>query len=109
MRAEAFSTVVGGTYAEAVEYRSNRSRGIALHGERLTLWVDVGGHREAVLDLLLDKHDAGLVYEVLKRIDGAQFGMLFDVIANAEICIGADGRARFCDEGFDYVAELLGA
>jgi hypothetical protein len=57
-----------------------------------------GGRREVLVDLLLDKHSAELAYEVLRRIDGAQFGTLFDVITNAEVCIGADGRAHFCDE-----------
>jgi hypothetical protein len=106
--AEAFFTVVGGAYAEAVEYRSGESRGIAIRGGRLVAWREGGGRREVLVNLLLDKHDAELVYEALKRIDGAQFGMLFDVITNAEICIGADGRAHICGEGFDYVAELLG-
>jgi hypothetical protein len=102
------STVVGGAYAEAVEYRSGESRGIAIRGGRLVVWREDGGRRKVLVDLLLDKHDAELVYEVLRRIDGVQFGTLFDVVTNAEVCIGADGRAHLCGEGFDCVAELLG-
>jgi hypothetical protein len=106
--AEAFSTVVGGAYAEAVECRSGESRGIAIRGGQLAAWREGGRRREVLADLLLDKHDAELVYEVLRRIDGAQFGTLFDVVTNAEVCIGADGRAHLCGEGYDCVAELLG-
>ncbi len=109
MTAEVFSTVIGDAYAEAVEYRSGESRGIAIRGGRLVVWKKEGGRRKVLVDLLLDKHNAELVYEALKRIDGTQFDTLFDVVTNAEICIGADGRAHFCDESFDYVSELLGA
>jgi len=107
--AEVFSAVVGGAYAEAVEYGSGESRGIAIRGGRLVAWREEGGRREVLADLLLDERSAELVYEALKRTDGAQFGALFEAVANAEMCIGADGRASFCCEGFDCAAELLGA
>ncbi|MFZ8840129.1 MAG: hypothetical protein ACO2PM_14710 [Pyrobaculum sp.] len=101
MKAEA---AVGGNCAEAVERISGGSRGISLRDNRLIVWMERGGRREAVLDVVLDKHNAELVYEALKRVeDSAQFGRLFDVLTNAEMCVGVDGRVHFCDEGFDYV------
>jgi hypothetical protein len=104
MKAEVLSTVVGGNCAEAVERGSGGSRGISLRGDQLTVWVERGGRREVLLDVLLDRYSAEQVYEALKRLeDGAQFGILFDVLTNAEMCIGVDGRVHFCDEGFDYV------
>ena len=104
MKAEAPSTAVGGNCAEAVERRSGGSRGISLRDNRLIVWMERGGRREAVLDVVLDKHNAELAYEALKRIeDSVQFGRLFDVLTNAEMCVGVDGRIHFCDEGFDYV------
>jgi hypothetical protein len=105
VKAEVLSTVVGDGYAEVVERGSEGSRGISLYGDRLVVWTERGSGREALLDVLLDKYNAELVYEVLKRIkDGARFGLVFDVLTNAEMCIGADGRIHFCDEGFDYIA-----
>ncbi len=104
MKAEVLVTVVGGNYAEAVERGSDGSRGISIRGDRLVVWTEKGGRREALLDVLLDRYSAEQVYEALKRLDGgAQFGLLFDVLTNAEVCIGVDGRVHFCDEGFDYV------
>ncbi len=104
MKAEVLVTVAGGAYAEAVERGGGGSRGISLRGDRLVVWMEGGSRREALLDAVLDRYSAEQVYEALKRLDGgAQFGMLFDVLTNAEVCIGVDGRVHFCDEGFDYV------
>jgi hypothetical protein len=104
MKAEVLSAVVGGNYAEVVEHGSGGSRGVSLSGDRLVVWVEGGGRREILLDVLLDKHNAEVIYDALKRVeDSAQFGRLFDIITNAEMCIGVDGRVHFCDEGFDYV------
>jgi hypothetical protein len=102
MKAEVFVTAFGDGYAEAVEHGSGGSRGISLHGDRLVVWVERGGRREVLLDVLLDRGDAGRLEKALVE-DGAQFDLLFNVITNAEMCIGVDGRAHFCDEGFDYV------
>ena len=104
MKAEVFVTAFGGGYVEAVEHRSWGSRGISLRDGWLVAWVEGGGRREVILDVLLDKHNAELVFEALKQLeDGAQFDLLFNVLTNAEMCIGVDGRVHFCDEGFDYV------
>jgi hypothetical protein len=104
--AEVFSTVVGEGYAEAVEHGSGGSRGISLSGGRLVMWVEAHGRREVLLDVLLDRHSAELVLEALKRVDGAQFDLLFKALTNAEMCVGVDGRVHFCDEGFDYAVGL---
>jgi hypothetical protein len=104
MMAEVLVAVVGGACAEAVERGGGGSRGISLQGDRLVVWVESGGRREALLDVVLDRHSAEQVYEALKRLDGgAQFGMLFDVLTNAEMCVGIDGRVHICSEEFDYV------
>ena len=68
MKAEVLSTVIEGNYVETVEHRSGGNRGISLQGDRLVVWVERGGRREAILDILLDKHDAELVLETLKRL-----------------------------------------
>ena len=102
--AEVFSTVVGEGYAEAVEHGSGGSRGISLRGGRLVVWTEERGRREVLIDVLLDRGDAVAVYEALKRLeDGMQFNQLFNVLTNAEMCVGTDGRVHFCDEDFDYV------
>jgi len=102
--AEVLSTVVGEGYAEAVEHGSGGSRGISLSGGRLVVWTEERGRREVLIDVLLGRHSAELVLEALKRLeDGVQFDLLFNVLTNAEMCVGADGRVYFCDEGFDYV------
>jgi len=107
--AEVFSTVVGEGYAEAVERGSGGSRGISLRGGRLVVWTEERGRREVLIDVLLDRGNAVAVYEALKRLeDGAQFDLLFNVLTNAEMCVGADGRVHFCDDGFDYVVEGRG-
>jgi len=102
MKAEVLSTVIEGNYVEAVEHGSGGSRGISLQGDRLVVWVERGGRREVLLDVLLDRGDAGRLEKALVE-GGAQFDLLFNVLTNAEMCIGVDGRVHFCDEGFDYV------
>jgi hypothetical protein len=103
MKAEVFTTVVGDGYAEAVE-QGSETRGISLHGDRLTAWVEEGGRREVLLDVLLDKGDAGLLFETLKRLKSSDgFDELFNFLTNAEICTDGKGRAHICDEGFDYI------
>ena len=104
MKAEVLSTAIEGDYVEAVGRGGGGSRGISLRGDQLVAWVERGGRREVILDVLLDRHSAELVFEALKRLeDGAQFDLLFNVLTNAEMCAGVDGRVHFCDEGFDYV------
>jgi hypothetical protein len=107
MKTEVIVAAFGGGYAEAVERRSGESRGIFLQGDRLVVWAERGGRREALLDVYLDRHSAELVLEALKRLGGgAQFDLLFNVLTNAELCVGVDGRVYFCDEDFDYVVGL---
>jgi hypothetical protein len=107
MRAEVFATAIGDAYAEAVE-RGSEARGISLHGDRLIVWVEGGGRREVLLDALLDEGDAGLLFEALKRVeDAASFDRLFDVLTNAGMCTGDDGRAHICDEGFGHIVTSL--
>ena len=105
MKAEVLSTVIEDNYVETVEHGSGGSRGISLHGDRLVVWVERGGRREVLLDVLMDRGDAGRLEKALVE-GGAQFDLLFNVLTNAELCIGVDGRAHFCDEGFDYVVGL---
>jgi len=107
MRAEVFATVIGDAYAEAVEHGSE-ARGISLHGDRLTIWTERGGRREVLLDTLLDEGDAGLLFEALKRVkDSEQFDGLFDVLTNAGMCAGDDGRIHICDEDFGHIVTSL--
>jgi len=102
-----FATVIGDAYAEAVE-RGSEARGISLHGDRLIAWVEEGGRRNVLLDVLLDKGDAGLMFEALKRVkDAVLFDRLFDVLTNAGMCTGENGRVHICDEGFDYIVTSL--
>ena len=56
MKAEVLSAVVGDNYAEAAEHGSGGSRGVFLSGDRLVVWVERGGRRKILLDVLLDKH-----------------------------------------------------
>ncbi len=105
MKAEVLVVEIGDNYAEAVKRGGGGSRGISLRGDRLVVWTEEDGGREVLLDAVLDRYSAERVYEALKRLeDDAQFDVLFDVLTNAEVCIGVDGRVSFCDEGFDYVA-----
>jgi len=105
MKAEVFVTAFGGGYVEAVEHGSWGSRGISLRDGWLVAWVEGGGRREVLLDVLLDRSDAERLEKALVE-GGTRFDLLFDVITNAEMCIGADGRAHFCGEGFDYAVGL---
>ena len=110
MRAEVLTTAVGDAYAAAVEHGSEggETRGISIRGDRLTVWTERDGRREVLLDALLDEGDAGLLFEALKRIrDPAQFDELFDVLTNAEICSGDDGRIHICDEGFGHILGIV--
>jgi hypothetical protein len=100
VKAEVLSTVIEGNCAEAVEHGSGGSRGISLRGDRLVVWVERGGRREVLLDVILDR---GGAERLEKALIGTPFDLLFNVVTNAEMCFGADGRAHFCDEEFDYV------
>ncbi len=104
MMAEVLVAEVGGAYAEVAEHGGGGSRGISLQGNRLIVWTEGGGRREVLLDVFLDRYSAEQVYEALKRVeDGARFGLLFDALANAEVCVGVDGHAYICNKDFGYV------
>jgi hypothetical protein len=60
----AFSAVIGGAYAEAVERRSGEGRGTAIRSNRLAVWREGGGRRVAVHTEHLSDDEADAVLRV---------------------------------------------